>query len=268
MILSIRSGFCVASVKAAMSAPRGWGMCVGWKRLIAHIGWNRDQHILETAMNKACHIVRLLVIALMSGTFLTSSFTQAAVYGTNAALTGTRSVTGSPAGLQTAESDWQDAVVAWNITDNGNSTYTYVYTFTGFSSPSISHLVIDLTDNAVTDPLAVTNASITDSNGTTPITGGKLEKGNHDGITGDVKFDIGTEQADATYTFTSNRSPVYGDLYVKGGSTNLTNLGFGDQTVSNDVIDYIARPDGAVPEPATLGLLGAATILLLRRRRA
>jgi len=196
----------------------------------------------------------------------TSAGASLLVYGTTAPMTGSRTVA-SP-GLATSESDWQDAVIDWSIVDNGNNTYTYIYTFSNFNKPGISHVTLDLSDNCINgssfaDPNCVTDFKF---NGTPS---GLLEAGDIDGITGAVKFDIG-DDGDLVYSFVSNRSPVFGDLFIKGGSSSeLTNTGFGDHAnPARTAMDFIARPNGHIPEPATLFLLcGAAVPVLLKRRR-
>ena len=201
--------------------------------------------------------------------FLASPALSAVIYGTAAPMSGSRTV-GSP-GLATAEPDWQDAVIDWSITDNGNGTHTYTYTLSNFDRPGISHLTLDISDDCVegaendefADPYCVTDFMF---NGIP--SDDYLEAGNKDGITGAVKFDIGAD-GDLTYSFVSNRLPVFGDVFVKGGQSELTNTGFGDH---NSEIrtgdDFIARPNGMTPEPATLGLLLAGGFALLGSRRS
>jgi hypothetical protein len=76
-----------------------------------------------------------------------------------------------------------------------------------------------------------------------------------DPITG-VKFDDTVGDAPFTVTFESNRAPVWGDFYVKGGNLSFAyNAGLTDH-LSEDVNDFIARPNGVVPEPGTLAMLG------------
>lgn len=196
------------------------------------------------------------------------------IYGTSAVgeLTGTRTLAAGE--LVSANSgSWGDASITWTITDNLDGTFHYQYTFEGFDAPAISHFTLDLTDDAVgedddpADPNAVTNARIND---TQIIAANKLEFGNKDGITGSVKFDEEenpeTEDEKVIYSFDSNRLPVYGDFFIKGGRDTLTNAGFGDRT-SDDASLYIARPNGVVPEPATAALIGLASVVLLGARR-
>ncbi len=195
-----------------------------------------------------------LLVCLLAG-----SAGAASIYATPAPMTGSRTV--ADPGLTTAEADWADATIDWAIDDNGDGTYTYTYTFTNFDKPGISHITLDLTDNAVDDPDAITAFEFNGS------PSGDLEIGDKDGITGAVKFDIGAD-GDLVYSFISNRSPVFGDIHVKGGQSVLTNTGFGDHSSETRIADdFIARPDGVVPEPATLGLLVIGGVVLIRRKR-
>lgn len=183
------------------------------------------------------------------------------VYDQPASFTGTRTV--GSVGLATSRPSWQDAVISWVITDNGDNTLTYTYTITGLNSPSLSHFTLDLSDNAIDDEGVVMNATL---NGM-PIQ--QIEFGDKDGIDGAVKFDTGAEGTNV-FSFISNRMPVWGDFFIKGGGgpqlSTLTNTGFNDHC-SPDPDDFIARPDTVIiPEPATLGALALGSILMMRRR--
>lgn len=187
------------------------------------------------------------------------------VYGTSASaeLVGSRNATST---ITVNDTDWEDGVVTWNIVDQMDGTFTYTYTFTNFDKPAISHFTLDISDDAVADPDVVTGATF---NG---VGFDAIELGDKDGITGAAKFDIGGVEGPLTYSFTSNRSPVYGDFLLKAGSSSLaTNTGFGDQTLMTTA-SYIPRPNGvsAVPEPSAFlyfGLLGLITCGWRRMRR-
>jgi hypothetical protein len=215
--------------------------------------------------------------------------TAAIVYGQPADLTGTRSnasggLVGS-GGYNFAADPDNLVELAWNIVF-ANNTWNYEYTFSGTglgigpNESSISHLTLDLSDDCISlpDPNCVTNAN-----------GGPLEFGDIDNIVGAVKFDFGgvvdAQAGEVVYSFTSNRSPVWGNLCVKNGggeqdacpapdltgSAYLWNRDFADLT-SEDTIGFIARPNGDttpdVPTPAPLALIALGAIALAWRRRA
>jgi hypothetical protein len=183
------------------------------------------------------------------------------IYDLPAAFTGTRTVTDP--GLLATDPDWYGAMISWSINQNPDHSFTYTYTFTGFDRPTISHYTLDISDTALTDPQAIYNACLDGA----LIPASKIEKGNKDGITGAVKFDKGAFGSTSVLKFNSNRSPVWGDIYIKGGQTNLKNTGFGDR-ISSEPCDYIARPDGCavLPEPAATAAAAVGLGMIFRRR--
>ena len=186
------------------------------------------------------------------------------IYGEAAPMSGSRSV--ATPGLLTTEPDWQDAVIEWSIVDNGDLTLTYTYTLTNFDRPGISYFTLDFSDDCVADSVLLDPDCLADFE-FNDMPSNLLEPGDRDGIIGAVKFDVGAD-GDLTYSFISNRMPVYGDLYIKGGHSALFNTGFGDHdSMLRTAEDFIARPDGIVPEPATLLLIAGGLVVLLRRRR-
>jgi hypothetical protein len=207
------------------------------------------------------HVLILGIAAIAGASSAWGSIVCESIYDQPATFTGTRYV--GSVGLATDRPSWQDAVLSWVITDNGNNTLTYTYTFTGLNSPALSHFTLDLSDNALEDEGVVMNPTL---NGM-PIEA--YEFGDIDEIEGAVKFDTGAEGTNV-FSFISNRMPVWGDFYVKGGGgpqlSELTNTAF-NAHCSTDPDDFIARPDTVViPEPATLGVVVAAGLTLLRRR--
>lgn len=206
---------------------------------------------------------------------LTGVAQAASVYGEPADFTGSRSVTN---GLEVIADrfpgampgDWSGGTVAWEITLNPDGlTANYRYTFSGFvGPPSISHIALDLTPDAVDDPNAVTDVTIDGE----PVDADDLEFGTVEGIETGVKIDEGVNGDGGVYEFTSNRFPVWGDIAIEAGQEVgqthflVQNTGFGDQTLE-DSLNYIARPNSVIPTPAAAGaglmLLGG---LLMRRR--
>ncbi|MGI9344388.1 MAG: VPLPA-CTERM sorting domain-containing protein [Gammaproteobacteria bacterium] len=211
----------------------------------------------------------------------------ASVYGLPADLTGIRTTDttveiSAVGGLTGFGNEWfTDFGVQWDIVDNGNGTWDYTYTFLGFGNPdkNISNFVLDITDDCITnnDPNCITNPQFNGS----PIGSGDIEFGDFSGITGGVKFDLGSGNP-SEYTFTSNRAPVWGHLAMKdgggpetcaapGGSNIVCSnrlLGIGDE---DQPIHYVARPNGVgvIPIPAAVWLFGSALGMLgwMRRRK-
>ena len=208
------------------------------------------------------------------------------IYGDAADLTGTRGTPG--ANGMTGNSNWStDFTVSWEITDNLDGTLHYKYTFTGFgdSDKDISNFVLDISDNCDVDPNCVTNPLFTaEGIPQQPIT--DIEFGDFNGVTGAIKFDVGTDGTGsaAIYEFDSNRSAVWGHIAMKdgvGSGTCATPMGSWGDTVlacsnallgigdDSDAINYIARPNGMItmPVPAAVWLFGSALGLLAWVRR-
>ena len=213
--------------------------------------------------------------------FLASHAVEAApVYETSALaeLTGSRSVAAGE--LIITDSKWDGAAMAWDIELLPTNSFRYTYTFTDFgiegsdgeSNGAISHLTLDISDDILDPASAVLDAMFGDDlDSLIAVPLGSVQFGDIDGITGAVKFDVGTEAASIVYQFVSPHRPVYGHVFLKSGPPNartLRNAGYFD-LLSDDVTDFIAVPDTVVPEPATvtLTLLGLIGFLALRWTR-
>lgn len=220
----------------------------------------------------------------------------AGIYGTDATLTGTRSVDG---GGLTGFNDYATGFTVEWVADFDQTTpgkWHYKYTFTGLDGSGqergVSHFVLDLSDTCF-DPFdsgCVTDAKLTVGTEVIPLMSGAtvlstcgmeddpqpcVEFGDFDGLTDAVKFDEEGGEG-LMYEFDSNRHPVWGHFAVKDGggpgvcpnpgdATAVCNDGLFDPD-SMDPIDFVARPN-AIPEPATLMLVSAGLFLLVRARR-
>jgi hypothetical protein len=217
----------------------------------------------------------LVVIGISFLFILISALPMAAIpiYGTDASgeLVGSRDV-GVGGGL-TGYNDYDNGVftVDWEITIGGGGTVHYAYTFTGLTAKDISNVVFDISDNCDVDPLCVTSALIEGLPATVAF-------GDFSGVTGAAKLEGIDGEEGFTYEFDSNRLPVYGHLAVKdgGGSETCAAPGASNIVCSNqllgfgspeDIVNFVARPNGVVPEPGTLGLVGACIGLLAASRR-
>ncbi len=187
--------------------------------------------------------------------------------------------------------DWPEysITMSWTVIDEDNTyplfpwKYSYAFTVAG-TKGAISHLILETTEGlAVNDFAGLTGATLDPEN---PI--GMQETGSPylpEPVYG-IRFNPpSSEQMSMTWSFFSNRAPVWGDFYVRDGlpqgQPNVAwNTGF---TTPNDVdptdgpangsVSYhILRPDGVsgppIPEPFTMAtaLLAIAGFGLYVRR--
>jgi hypothetical protein len=186
-----------------------------------------------------------------------------------------------------ATAGWSHAeggfVITWQVTDNLNGTWTYRYTITDESGDTptkgVSHLLIELSDLDVVltpDTLETSADWSTQPGSSNPgipgsLLGVKLEWGSTDYV-----------------EFTADREPKWGDFYAKDGQEQepagkedviAYNSGFGTEPtdLTTDFSPWIAVPDtggggpqGLIPEPTTIALvgLGIGGLLLKRRGKA
>lgn len=225
----------------------------------------------------------------------------ASVYGTDVGLTdytGSRSVAGGGLGLLGAGT----ATIDWSIVDNLDGTFHYSYTLTTTAQNTISHFILDLSEDCSDFGSCFSNLVIAD-----PDSSGGTEFGSfgtspsNPGIPGTIQgvkvddIDSGDDGGVFTFSFDSDRIAVWGDFYSKGGNPDVNpdkgfavwDVGLGDHTL-DDISKFIAVPDTLttedpgfcethpdlcttqdVPEPATLAVFGAgmAALGVLRRRR-
>jgi hypothetical protein len=195
--------------------------------------------------------------------------TAATVYNTPGDWNGSRAV---PTTLSDAAGEWPTGQLQWIVAQEG-AALRYTYIFRNIISPSIGHYTLEVAGDCETDAACVTAAQKREgADGILlNINPAFIEFGTIHGIDYAIKFDTGDDgpQNDqVSYTFLSNRLPVWGDFYTKAGQTKLTNTGFGQITLESTG-SYIARPGEAlfqeldpasVPEPGSMWLLGTALL--------
>lgn len=195
------------------------------------------------------------------------------VYGTDTDIqyTGSRSV-GTGLIADPSNSKWSNAAVEWTIEVLPSTMVEYTYYFTGFKKKAISHIAIDLTDDAffgdtLIDPDAIKDIELTNTGEDDPFDL-NIEYGNvnlpafHKRFPGGVKIEVDDPDADVTLTFLSNRLPTWGHLVVKGAHNVLYNSGFDPDdpfnAPSESVFDFVARPNGPPPNTQIVPLPAAA----------
>ncbi|MFW5791254.1 MAG: hypothetical protein ACOCVU_01220, partial [Desulfohalobiaceae bacterium] len=152
----------------------------------------------------------------------------------------------------------------------------YTYTFTGLEDKDISHFILEVSDNFI-DP---------DGDGSDYELGNWKEGISPDNFWG-LKFNYEEKAPTAIYTIETDRIPVWGVFYIKGGADNSVgdNGPFPKLEAWSSALDLdnypnqndgwyeenlvMARPDTAVPIPGAVWLLGSGLLGLvgLRARR-
>ncbi|MBL0926712.1 MAG: hypothetical protein IBJ11_03545 [Phycisphaerales bacterium] len=175
--------------------------------------------------------------------------------------------------------------IAWSIDQVNAGTWRYTYTLTNQTgvvlTPQSSHIILQTSSNFTSANL-LTNP---DGNGTLDSIGtfSPSDPGNSNpNLPGNI-FGMKVTTAGTTtitFSFDSNRQPMWGDFYSKGGNAGTAwNKDFG-VTVANPndylnparnqaggLIQKILVPDTLVPTPGAFGLAGVAGVLAVSRRR-
>jgi hypothetical protein len=233
--------------------------------------------------------IRTVGLAAFS-VLLAASAQAAPIYGTSAIgeLTGSRTellfeiTTGG-----NYATDGETMTVTWVITNPSTDVWRYQYTFSMYDNPSISHFILDLTDDCVDpdnqDSCVYDVSPPNDAEfGTFGFSTSNPGFPTGQSITG-IKFQDFDPEAEDPFTliFFSDRAPVYGDFYIKGGSGANEAFAFNtglkpENRSSEDPTLFIARPNGGddvviAPEPAVLALFGMGLLavgLQVRRKKA
>jgi hypothetical protein len=226
-----------------------------------------------------------IMMALAAVVLCASIASATPVYGTAVSMgdwTGERTLTTggglNSAGLGNNRFD-PGTGISWNITFNSmTNLYTYSYSFfapnrSGAPQPlEQSHFILELSGGCIvegqSDCIQGAN-SVTEFRSDWDSSIGQSNPGMPAAIYG-VKFGTGL----STYTFLSDRNPVWGNFYAKKANDGLWNLGLESaHSGSTDKLYFIPRPDTdspapQIPEPGTFALLGAGigVFALLRRR--
>jgi hypothetical protein len=160
--------------------------------------------------------------------------------------------------------NWETGVtLGWEISDAGDN-YLYSYTFQA-PDPGLSHFILQTSGNfTVNNVLEISNEYAL--NTFTPEDPGNANPGLPGDLYG-IKFEGFTEGSPWTFTLLSDKAPMEGDFYAKGGEDSFAyNSGFGEGEGGAGA--KILVPDTqtqliSITEPGTLllfsgGLLGIA----------
>jgi hypothetical protein len=178
--------------------------------------------------------------------------------------------------------------LSWTVTNEDATQpgfpwkYTYTFGHNG-GKAAISHLILETSNTFTLANLTGLTGAKLDSIGMQSVSSG------NPGMPSDmygIRLDPSTDNSlSMTWTFWSNRMPVWGDFYVKNGkennacnqnTTNNVQNGFTSSDTdptgpaANGSLNFhILRPDTTtVPEPTTMGLILLGSWLVIKRRQA
>lgn len=183
-------------------------------------------------------------------------------------------------GNWTPEPTGQGYQIEWDISQNGDGSWRYKYILSDQGgdplSPATSHIIFQLSENILPSDLfnfagdisMIVFGDFGPASANPGFPAGESIFG--------VKFDLAGNQR--IVEFDSNRQPMWGDYYAKGGSSSFaynTDLGVAVANANNYLdtpVDALGRPlhkilvpDTLIPEPVTLACLGLGGLLLRRR---
>lgn len=177
------------------------------------------------------------------------------------------------------EGSWGPVNLNWNVTQNSQGTWDYLYNL-NCGGRAISHFVLETSTSFTSQNIWLANGPVTIGLWTSQQGNPQLPEPVHG-----IKFSA-TGQTALTYSFTSDRAPVWGDFYTRDGSGYYAwNGGFAhpdtdplalpaNGSVGNHVLvpDTVSHHDtNSVPEPGSIALglcaLGGMLGGVVRRRR-
>jgi hypothetical protein len=159
---------------------------------------------------------------------------------------------------------WEAGVsLGWSVADSGDN-YLYSYTFQA-PDPGLSHFILQTSGNFTSsnileisnDPVVLGTFSSEEQGNSNPGLPGDMYGIKFEGIEGDAPW---------TLTLLTDRAPMEGDFYAKGGDDSFAyNSGFGDRDGAKILVpDTVTQ---RVPEAGALLLFGSGLFGLVSYRR-
>jgi len=123
--------------------------------------------------------------------------------------------TGSLEGADTlfGTGSWSTGTLDWNVSVDGSDIWTYDYTFT-VESKDISHLIFEV---STTFDDSNIYAGTTEGYELAEYSGSSKSNPGLPGSVYGLKWDLDVDTTSASVTIVSDRAPMWGDFYAKGG---------------------------------------------------
>ena len=220
------------------------------------------------------HFTAILIGSILMLATTVQPARSSTIWGTSSGLDLSSTITGSYSisGSDYTDTSLQKLVLSWTVTQGANGIWAYQYSWTG-NTKDISHFILEVTEgdfdiqdgsyNAIVGPTTYT-----------PTSNGNSNPGSFEGFYG-IKFD---ELSEGTATVTSvtlftTHAPVWGNFYIKAATSGAWNSALDVEDYENNALlttsAFIVRPDGAVPIPGSVLLLGSGCVAIagLRARK-
>lgn len=222
----------------------------------------------------------LIFLVSLVGALILAVPVSAAIWGSAADWSGSRSTSYSNQIIGTDGWDSGGFSLSWNITKDENNIFDYTYTL-NWTRKDPSHLIIQLSDDFQSENMhsSTFGGDVNRAEGPdtfAPNNQGSSNPGLPDSIYG-YKFEFGEGlTSPAEVKFTTDRAPVWHVFYAKDGTDNQADVyAYSAAFLSDDYMlddsltsaSFIAAPNSAVPIPAAVWLFGTGLLGLVAVKR-